>query len=132
MDNQGNQKGAKRFSIRSRLLSFKYAFQGLKWLFLAEHNARIHAVAAVFAIAVGVVLGLSGTEWLFILSAIALVFMAELFNAALEHLADEVSPDYSPLIGKCKDFAAAAALVVACYALVVGGIVFLPKLFRLF
>ena len=71
-------------------------------------------------------------EWLWILLSIALVLAAELFNTALESLANLVSLEFQPLIKKSKDASAAAVLVVSILALLVGVFIFIPKLWDLF
>ena len=68
-------------------------------------------------------------EWVAISICIALVLALEALNTALEYLTDLVSPEYHPLAGKAKDAAAAAVLLVALGAIVVGLIVFIPHLF---
>ncbi|KQR71241.1 diacylglycerol kinase family protein [Pedobacter sp. Leaf176] len=120
---------SKKFSIRGRMNSFKYAFSGLRLFFITEHNARIHILAAVLAIGLSFYLHLSSTEWIAILTVIAAVFVAEIINSSIEKLADVVSPQTHPQIKVVKDMAAAAVLITAFLALAVGGIVFLPKLF---
>jgi diacylglycerol kinase (ATP) len=123
--------GSKRFSLSERVKSFKYAFEGLKTLFLQEHNARIHAVATVIAIALGFVLRISPNEWIFLVGVISLVFICELINTSLEALADFVSPQKHPQIKKVKDLAAAAVFISALAALIIGIILFLPKIINL-
>ncbi|TSA30615.1 MAG: diacylglycerol kinase family protein [Bacteroidetes bacterium] len=115
--------------IRSRLISFKYAFRGLLFLFKGQPNAWIHLVAAVGVIVAGILFRLSTVEWLFVMFAIGFVFSAELFNSAVEELVNKVSPEEHPLAGKVKDLAAGAVLVAAITAAVIGGIVFVPKIF---
>ncbi|SFA58845.1 diacylglycerol kinase (ATP) [Pedobacter suwonensis] len=117
-----------KFSIINRLKSFKYAFQGLKLFFVNDHNGRIHLFAAVIAIGLSFYLKLSALEWISILGGISAVIVAEILNAAIEKLADVVSPGFHPKIKIVKDLAAAAVLVAACLALVVGAIIFIPKL----
>lgn len=124
-------KSSNPFSISQRLKSFKYAFAGLKILFAEEHNARIHAIAAVIALTVGFALKISASEWIFLVGAISLVFICELFNTSLEALADFVSPEKHPQIKKVKDLAAAAVLISALTALITGIIIFLPKIINL-
>ncbi|MNL84063.1 Undecaprenol kinase [compost metagenome] len=63
---------------------------------------------------------------------IALVWAAEAFNTAIEKLADLVSADYHPVIKGVKDTAAAGVLLLAISAVIVGGIVFIPKILLLF
>jgi diacylglycerol kinase (ATP) len=121
-------KTSKPFSISQRLKSFKYAFAGLKTLFEEEHNARIHLVSAVIAIALGLVFNISWNEWIVLIVVMGLVFICELINTSLEALADFASPDKHPQIKKVKDLAAAAVLISALVALITGIILFLPKI----
>jgi len=120
-----------KFSIKKRLKSFKYAFAGLKALLLFEHNSRIHLVAAVLVILLGILLKISVAEWLFIVLVIGIVFTAELLNSAIEKLADLVSPDHNEQIKRIKDYCAAAVLVSSIAALLIGVIIFIPKILRL-
>ncbi|MGB1216414.1 MAG: diacylglycerol kinase family protein [Saprospiraceae bacterium] len=113
--------------IKDRLNSFKYAFQGIKELFLNTPNARIHLAFVVALLACGFVFRISITEWCLVILSIGMVLTAEAFNTALEHLTDLVSPDYHPLAGKAKDVAAGAVFLAAISAAIVGTIIFLPK-----
>jgi diacylglycerol kinase len=124
-------KTSKPFSISQRLLSFKYAFAGLRTLFIEEHNARIHVIAALVAIVLGFVLKISGSEWIALISVMGLVFICELFNTSLEALADFASAEKHPQIKKVKDLAAAAVLISALAAFITGVILFLPKIITL-
>ncbi len=118
----------KPFSVKDRLKSFKYAINGLKLLVKTEHNARIHLAVGLLAITLGLLLQLSSLEWAVVFIVVGLVLMAELFNSAIEFLADFASPGYADLIGKAKDLAAGGVLVASLLAAVVGVIIFLPKL----
>ena len=118
--------------LKKRLDSFKFAFAGIRDLFKTEPNAIIHLIAAVLAVSMGLFFSISKTEWCFVIFSIALVFSAEAFNTAIEHLTNLVSPDYHELAGKTKDAAAAAVLLVAVGAAIVGLIIFLPKILVLF
>jgi diacylglycerol kinase (ATP) len=117
-----------RFSTRARWKSFGYAFRGLVYFFRTQHNAWIQLGAAVAVVTLGSWLGLSQGEWLWIAVSIGFVFVAEMFNTAVEMLADKVSPGYDEKIGKVKDVAAAGVLVASLTALAIGSIIFLPKL----
>ena len=121
----------KKFSFKSRLESFKYAFNGFRTLFLEEHNARIHLFIALIIIFAGFYYDLSNIEWLFIILCIGLVFFAELVNSSIENIADFVSPEKHTSIKKVKDLAAAAVLTSAITSVIVGLIIFLPKIFSL-
>lgn len=124
-------KSSNPFSFSERLKSFKFAFAGLRTLFREEHNARIHVVAAMIAISLGFALKISANEWIFLIGVISLVFICELINTSIEALADFVSPEKHPQIKKVKDLSAAAVFVSALSALIIGVILFLPKIIHL-
>ena len=120
-----------KFSIRKRLASFRYAFSGLGSLIRYEHNSRLHLLAALLVIALGFTLGISGVEWLILIITIAMVFITEILNSAVESLADYVSPEYSEIIKRVKDYCAAAVLIAALASVIVGLIIFLPKVIHI-
>ncbi|MCZ8292708.1 MAG: diacylglycerol kinase family protein [Hylemonella sp.] len=120
------------FSFTARLHSFRYALAGLRTLLLTQHNAWLHAAATVVVVVAGLVLGLSRTEWCWLVLAMTLVWMAEALNTALEFLADAVTQEFHPLILQAKDVAAAAVLIAAIGALVIGLLVFGPHLWPRF
>lgn len=117
--------------LKSRIDSFKYAFKGLFDLLKTQPNARIHLLVTISVIAAATYFRLSTTEWCIIVLTIGVVFAAEAFNTALEYLTNLVSPDYHPLAGKTKDVAAAGVLISAIAAILVGIIIFLPKIWLL-
>lgn len=116
------------FTLRKRLRSFRYAFNGIRLLVQHEHNAWIHCFAAVCAVTAGWLAGLSAAEWIAVTFAIGLVLAAEAVNSAIEALADVVSPEYNEGIKRAKDLAAGAVLLLAVAAAVTGLIIFIPKL----
>jgi diacylglycerol kinase len=118
--------------LNGRLRSFGHAFRGLKVLVQTQHNARIHAVATIAAVAAGALARISSTEWLVITLAIVCVWAAEALNTSIEFLVDLVSPDLHPLAAKAKDVAAAAVLVAAIGSLIVAILVFGPHVLMLF
>lgn len=117
-----------KFSFRNRIRSFSHAFRGITTLIKSEQNARIHLVAALSAIILGFVLKINTSEWISILMVIGLVILAELFNTAIERLADHVEPNRNNLIGQVKDYAAGAVLIAAIVSIIVGGLIFIPKI----
>jgi diacylglycerol kinase len=119
-------------SIKQRIDSFKYAFNGLKLLIKEEHNARIHVFFAACALIMGVLLKISKNEWITILFCISLVIALELINSAIENIADFVSPEKHVQIKKIKDLSAGAVLIAAIISAIIGLIVFIPKLTILF
>ena len=97
----------------------------------SEVHLQFHAAAPVLVVGAGFYFRLSGLEWALVALAVAGVWSAELFNTAIETLTNLVSPGYHPLAGKAKDVAAGAVLLAALGALVVGGLVFGPKVWAL-
>ncbi|MBR4646269.1 MAG: diacylglycerol kinase family protein [Bacteroidales bacterium] len=116
-----------KFSIAKRLKSFTYAFNGLRILLREEHNSRIHLFATVCVVVAGVIFRISQLEWVAVVFAIGLVFGGEIFNSAIEDLADVICPERDERIKKVKDLSAAAVLVSAFTALIIGLIIFIPK-----
>ena len=114
--------------LRSRIASFSYAFQGIVPVVRRERNMHIHIVAAVAVICAGVYFDLQAWEWICITFAIGAVCTAEFFNSAIETLANVVCKEKNPDIKKVKDIAAAAVLISAVAAAVVGCIIFVPKI----
>ena len=97
-----------------------------------EHNARIHLVALVGVVIAGLVFRIGIVDWMAVVFASGMVFVSELFNTAIEKLADEVDPKWNERIGQVKDYAAGAVLVSASTAIIVGALVFIPKIVDLF
>lgn len=119
------------FSIRSRLKSFTYAGRGLRWLVQDEHNAWLHLVASVTVIVAGIALHISLNDWRWLVFAIALVWVTEAMNTAIEELCDRVSPEFDPSIGRVKDLAAGAVLAASLAAGVIGLLTLGPPLYSL-
>jgi len=119
------------FSIQKRLKSFVFAGKGILTLIKEEHNAQIHLVISLLVLAAGFYLGLSNSEWMLIVFLIGFVFALEAINSAIENLADFVSPNQHPLIGKVKDLAAGAVLIGAICSAIIGLLIFIPKLLLL-
>lgn len=114
------------------LRSFIYAWAGLKVLISEEINYLIHLLATLSAIALGFWLQISSTEWALVILIIALVLITETINTAVENIMDFVSTKRQPKIARIKDLAAAAVLVSAITSLVIGLIIFLPKIIQRF
>lgn len=115
------------FSLRDRIKSFNYSIQGIITFFKNEHNARIHAIAAVAVIVLGFYMQLTRSEWCWIVLAIGLVILTEMLNTAIEYLTDLVSPEIHPLAKKTKDVASGAVLIAALVAFMIGLLIFVPK-----
>lgn len=118
--------------MRKHLSSYRYAMQGIISAFRYENNMIIHLAAAIAVIATNVVLKVTSTEWLITLILIGLAWMAEIFNTAIEKLADRVTTEQDKLIGQAKDLASGAVLVICIFAVICAGIIYLPYVFKLF
>ncbi len=114
--------------IQKRARSFRHALRGARWLFASQPNARLHLLAAVLVTAAGLLVQLRGWEWLVIAWSIAMVWMAEALNTALEFLADEVSLERRERLGKAKDIAAFAVLIASLAAALSAAVVFGSRL----
>ncbi len=117
--------------IKERIASFGYAFEGIFEVIKSQPNFKIHIFAALLSIGAGFYFKISTLEWCSIVGLIALVFGAETFNTAIEHLTNLVSPDYHILAKKTKDAAAGAVLFIAIGAAIIGLLIFLPKILTL-
>lgn len=113
-------------------IGFRFAWSGISFLFKSQFNARIHLLAAIIVLIMGFLFQISRTEWIMVILCITLVFVAEMINTALELLTDLVSPGYNEKAGKIKDVAAGAVLVSAVAALLVGLIIFIPRILATF
>jgi diacylglycerol kinase (ATP) len=100
-------------------------------LLRTQTNARLHLLATIVVIGAGLGLQISRMEWLAIVAVIGLVWVAEGLNTAIEAAVDLVSPERHPLAGRAKDVAAGAVLLAAVTAVVVGALVFGPRLLAL-
>jgi len=97
----------------------------------SQHNAWIHALATILVCAAGIFWRITREEWCWVIVSIMAVWTAEALNTALEFLADASNPNFHPLVGKAKDVAAAAVLISAMGAAVIGILVFGPYLARM-
>ncbi len=124
-------KENKRFSIVARIKSSTHAFRGLGIMIKTTHNFWGHLFFAFLAIYLGFLVNLNTTEWLFIIFSIGLVLITETLNTAFEIDIDLTSPEYHPYARDTKDIAAGAVLLSVIFAIIVGLIIFLPKILPL-
>ena len=124
-------KDKKIFSIVARIKSATHAWRGLGILIRTTHNFWLQIFFALLAVYLGFILRISTTEWLFIVFSIGLVTISETLNTAFEIDIDLTSPNYHPYARNTKDVAAAAVLISVIISIIVGAIIFLPKIFYL-
>ena len=108
--------------------SFYYALCGLADAWRSERNMRFHTAATAFALVLGIWFRLERIEWLFFFSAVFLVMTMEMLNTSLERVVDLFTREYHPLARLAKNAAAGAALLAAVYAVIVGIMIFLPRI----
>ena len=118
----------KRFSLVARAKSFTHAIRGIGILLRSTHNSWIYIFFTVVAILLGFFLEISNIEWILLIFAIGLVFITETINTSIEIDIDLTSPNYHPYARDTKDVAAGAVLISAITSIIVGIIIFLPKI----
>jgi diacylglycerol kinase (ATP) len=120
---------AERFSLKKRADSFYYAMDGIVWFFKTEHNAWLHLAATAGVVALVIVYGVSTLEAVLLIFSIGFVWASEVFNTCIEKILDFISTEKHPQIRLIKDMSAGAVLIAAVTALIIGLIVFIPKIF---
>ena len=118
-----------QFSLRSRLSSFGFAFSGLFAFFRQEPNAWIHLIATLTVFMAAGYFNLSLHEIIALIIVTGFVWVAEIFNTAIEKIMDFISTEKNIGIKFIKDLSACAVLLSAITAMVTGAIIFIPKLF---
>jgi len=114
--------------MRKHTVSFRNAFTGILTATHTQVNIRIHLIATTIVTLLAVYLQISMVEGLVLLLTIASVIVAELFNTAIEFLADAVTLEDNNFIRDAKDVSAGAVLVSAIFAALVGLLIFVPKI----
>lgn len=107
---------------------FKYASEGFIWAIKSQLNFRVHLSLTFIAVVLGIALKISYYEWMMVFSVIFTTLVLELINTSLEQTTNAITKDFSPVIKHAKDTSAAAVFIYALYALLVGVMIFLPKL----
>jgi diacylglycerol kinase len=107
--------------MRRFVKSFAYALAGIRVTLKSEQSFRLHMVAMIVAIVMGLYLKLSVESWGFVIISVGFVLVAELFNTALERLGDETANgQQKQMVKHAKDISAAAVLISAMTAFVIG------------
>lgn len=112
-----------------RGIGLSFAINGLIEAFKRERNFRIHLYVTGIVISISIYVKLTPVEWLFIITAIYFVLVAELINSLFERVIDYIKPDYHLQAKIIKDIAAGIVLLTASLSVIIGLIIFLPKLF---
>lgn len=121
-------KGKNIIDKKRLYMSFKYAIDGIFTAYKGEQNLKIHTFVAIIAILMGFFFKISHVEWLILFTVIGLVIMVEFINTSLEYLVDLVTLEKNELAKKCKDTAAAGVLMMVFISIIIGLIIFIPKI----
>lgn len=113
----------------NRLKSVGYAFKGAVLLLKTEASIKIQFVIALILTFAGFYFKISTTEWIIQLLSIGLVMSVEGVNTAIEEIADFMHPERHPKIGLIKDVAAGAVFIASFFTIIIGFIIYLPKIF---
>ena len=100
-------------------------------MFLYEHNSRIHLAVLLGVLALGIYFKIEFSVWAIIAIVAGMVIISELFNSAIEQLADIVNPEWDKKIGFVKDYAAGAVLISTAVSIIAGFIIFFPRIWEL-
>lgn len=113
--------------IVNRLKSVGYAFKGMLILIKTEASIKIQVFIAIVVTIAGFYFEISKTEWIAQLAMIGLVMSIEGINTAIEYIADFIHPEYHKKIGLIKDVSAGAVFIASIVAVIVAGIIYIPK-----
>lgn len=116
------------FSTRKK--SFQYAFHGLFYILKTQANSWVHAAATGCVVVLGIWLSLGTVEWAILVLTIAMVWMTEALNTAIEVTVDLASPQIQPLAKIAKDASAAAVLITAISSVIIGFLILGPPLYQ--
>lgn len=114
--------------MKLRWSSFCCAFSGVFYLLKTQRHARWHALISGLVIMVAGWLQVTRMEWLILLGIMALVWVAEAINTAIEQACDAITLEMNPMIGRAKDLAAGAVLIAALFAVIIGALILAPRL----
>ncbi|WP_034045004.1 diacylglycerol kinase family protein [Wocania ichthyoenteri] len=115
----------------NRLKSVGYAFKGAILLLKTEASIKIQFFIAIIVTILGFILNISTSEWIVQCLAIGMVMSIEGINTAIEAIADFMHPEYHKKIGLIKDIAAGAVFIASIFAIIIGFIIYLPKIFNI-
>jgi len=108
--------------------SIKYALCGIKYVFESQRNIRVQLIIMIITYITGYFFNISSTEWLILILISSMVLTLEIINTALEEVVNLVTEEYRKTAKHAKDTAAGAVLTASFFAIVVGLIIFIPKI----
>lgn len=116
---------------RNFITSVKDCINGLNFIMLNENNFKREGVLGILALIASFVLEISKIEFIIVLLVIALVFVSEMINTAIEKTVDLYTKEYNEIAKIAKDVSACAVFTMCIFALIIGIIIFVPKIIDL-
>lgn len=107
-------------------------FKAMKFAFKSEINLQLHLISAVLVIFLGFIISIDFFEFILILCCILLVITAEIINTCIEQFLNQIHPEFHSKVGIIKDISAAAVLIISFISLLIGIMIFIPKIISLF
>lgn len=127
-----NNKRKIKVKTKKIVNSFKYAIQGFLMSFKKERNMKIHFFIMIAVIILGFILKISKAEWIICIILFGIVIAGEMFNTAIETTVDIAMPYKNPKAKIAKDVSAGGVLILAITSVVIGCMIFIPKIIELF
>ena len=112
--------------------SVGHAIDGIEYTINHERNIKIQILFGIIACILGFLLHISIIEWVILILVIAVILALELVNTAIERTVDLVTRDYHELAKASKDAAAGAVLIMSLFSVIIGIVIFVPKIIALF
>ena len=114
--------------MKKFIKSLGFAWEGIRYATKTQRNFKIHLTVGSVAIISGLIFKINSIEWVLLILTITAVLVAELANTIVETIMDFVSPDFNGIVKIVKDLSAGAVLLTAIASIIVGLIIFMPKL----
>ncbi|MCT2537596.1 diacylglycerol kinase family protein [Aquibacillus koreensis] len=118
--------------FNKRRIAFSCALNGIRQALKSEMNLKIHVSVAFIVIIMAYAFRVSLLEWVVLFLTIGSVIAFELMNTAIEKAMDFLAPDFHPSVGLVKDIAAGAVFIAVLTSVVIGCIIFIPKIIHYF
>jgi diacylglycerol kinase len=116
--------------VKRRIRAFEFALSGMRFFIFSGPHAVFHSFAAVAVFALAFYFDVSKFEWLVLLLCVSAVLVAEILNTAIENVVDLASPEFHPLAKQAKDLAAFAVLTASLFSLLIGIVIFGPRIYH--
>lgn len=111
--------------------SVKNCLDGISYVTKSEKNFKREIALGIIALTLSYILKIDKIEFIIVLTMICLVLTTEIINTAIERAVDLVTKEYHELARIAKDVSAGSVLVTSTFALIIGIIIFMPKIITL-